>query len=44
MDVAFANAAASGLPGLLFVGWSIVAFLTAVITREFLEKLKSELH
>lgn len=44
MDVAIANAAASGLPGLLFVGWGIVAFLTFIITRQFVEKLRSELH
>jgi hypothetical protein len=33
-----------GLPWLLIAGWIIVAVLTYAVTRQFLERLRIELH
>jgi hypothetical protein len=44
LDLAIANLAATGLSWLLVVSWGIIAVIAYAAAREFLERLRSELH
>jgi hypothetical protein len=44
MDVAIANEAATVLSWLLVASWGIIAVIAYAAAREFLERLRSELH
>jgi cyanate permease len=44
MDIAIANTAATVLPWLPVVAYGIIAVIAYAAAREFLERLRSELH